>query len=172
VKTHPLVSGVATSVIVPALWLAFVALAATRPVANAIGDHGPPPSQAAAGALAPIDPQRWQDQEDMTWNDDHPIPGVNWADPSLVAGRKLRVALMALDFPDQPFVITMPKQSDLVGNPQIDPIRREDVPRFYADFLGKPGAINHGHTINGYWASSPIPSACGRWTARVRRCGA
>ena len=72
--------------------------------------------------LPPIDPQRVQDQQDMTWADYRPIPGVNWADPSLVAPRKLRVALVAVDFPDQPFVITLPKQSDLFGNPQIDPI--------------------------------------------------
>ena len=32
---------------------------------------------------APIDPQKVQDQDDMTWNDYNPIPGKNWADPSL-----------------------------------------------------------------------------------------
>ena len=87
----------------------------------------------------------------MTWADYRPIPGTNWADPSLVAPRKLRVALVAVDFPDQPFVITLPKQSDLFGNPQIDPISRDDVAKFYRDFLGKPGPANHGQTINGYW---------------------
>jgi M6 family metalloprotease-like protein len=56
-----------------------------------------------------------------------------------------------MDFPDQPFVITLPKQSDPFGNPQIDPIARVDVPRFYADFFLKPGPLNHGQTINGYW---------------------
>ena len=45
----------------------------------------------------------------------------------------------------------MPKQSDLFGNPQIDPIPRADVAKFYRDFLGTPGPINHGQTINGYW---------------------
>ena len=29
----------------------------------------------------PIDPQRVQDQDDMTWADYKPIPGTNWADP-------------------------------------------------------------------------------------------
>jgi M6 family metalloprotease-like protein len=98
-----------------------------------------------------MDPQKVQDQQDMTWNDYHPIPDVSWVDPSLVPERKLRVALVAIDFPDQPFVITLPKKSDLFGNPQIDPIPREQVPQFYADFFGKPSEINHGHTINGYW---------------------
>ncbi len=73
----------------------------------------------------PIDPQIVQDQDDMTWNDYHPIPGKNWADPSLVPERKFRMALVAVDFPDQPFVITLPKNSDLFGNPQIDPVKRE-----------------------------------------------
>jgi M6 family metalloprotease-like protein len=104
-----------------------------------------------AALLAPIDPQKVQDQQDMTWDDYHPIPGKDWADPSLVPERKLRIALVAVDFPDQPFVITLPKKSDLFGNPQIDPVAREKVPQFYADFYNKPSAINHGHTINGYW---------------------
>ena len=104
-----------------------------------------------APPLVPVDPQRLQDQETMTWQDYRPIPGTNWADNRVPGARVLRVALVAVDFPDQPFVITMPKQSDLFGNPQVDPVKREAVPQFYADFWGKPGALNHGHTIHEYW---------------------
>ena len=108
--------------------------------------------QAAKNTLAPIDPQKVQDQQDMTWADYHPIPGVTWADPSLTASKKqYKVALIAVDFDDQPFVVTLPKHSDLFGNPQIDPVAREKVPQFYADFYKTPSAINHGQTINGYW---------------------
>jgi M6 family metalloprotease-like protein len=110
-----------------------------------------PQQPAHPQAPPPLDPQVVQDQDDMTWDDYHPIPGENWADPSRPAERRLRVALVAVDFPDQPFVITQPKQSDLFGNPQVDPIARADVARFYADFFGKPGVLNHGQTINGYW---------------------
>ena len=100
----------------------------------------------------PIDAQRIQDQQDMTWDDYRPIPGVNWADASLVPSKKnFKIALIAVDFPDQPFVITLPKKSDLFGNPQIDPISRDQVPKFYADFYNTPSTLNHGHTINGYW---------------------
>lgn len=99
----------------------------------------------------PVDPQNVQDQDEMTWEDYHPIPGRNWADPSLIPERKFRMALVAVDFPDQPFVITLPKNSDLFGNPQIDPVKREDVPRFYSDFWLKPATVNHGQTINVYW---------------------
>ena len=88
----------------------------------------------------------------MTWADYHAIPGVDWANPNLKATKKtFRVALVAIDFPDQPFVITLPKHSDLFDNPQIDPVTREKVAQFYADFYNTPSAVNHGHTINGYW---------------------
>jgi M6 family metalloprotease-like protein len=101
--------------------------------------------------LVPIDPQIVQDQDDMTWDDYKPIPGIDWADPSLKPEREFHMALVAIDFPDQPFVITLPKHSDPFGNPQIDPIPREQVPQFYADFYLRPSAVNHGQTINGYW---------------------
>ncbi|HUI57567.1 MAG TPA: hypothetical protein VLY04_21465 [Bryobacteraceae bacterium] len=107
---------------------------------------------AQPAARPPIDPQKVQDQDTMTWADYHPIPGIDWADPKLVPAKKqFKVALIAVDFPDQPFVITLPKHSDLFGNPQIDPIPREKVAQFYADFYNTPSPLNHGHTINGYW---------------------
>ena len=134
----------------PAAVLATLAVTATLTDGPAgLARH--PDAVAAPPLVTPIDPQRWQDQQDMTWSDYHPIPGVDWADPSRQPGRALRVALVAIDFPDQPFVITLPKGSDPFGNPQIDPVPRERVPQFYADFFGRPGAVNHGHTINGFW---------------------
>lgn len=99
----------------------------------------------------PIDPQHVQDQDNMTWNDYKPIPGKDWADPAIKPLREFRMALVAVDFEDQPFVMTLPKGSDLFGNPQIDPVSREEIPQFYADFWLKPSAVNHGQTINGYW---------------------
>lgn len=107
-----------------------------------------PPVRALPGA---VDPQRVQDQDDMTWADYRPIPGRNWADPSLRPQRGFKLAVVGIDFPDQPFVITLPKGSDPFGNPQVDPIPRDQVPRFYADFWMTPNAYNHGQTINGYW---------------------
>ena len=109
------------------------------------------PGEAGEESLKPIDPQKVQDQDFMTWDDYRPIPGRNWADPALKPERGFRLAVVAIDFPGQPFVITLPKGSDPFGNPQIDPIDREDVPQFYADFFMTPSEINHGHTINGYW---------------------
>jgi hypothetical protein len=103
-------------------------------------------------ALTPIDPQRVQDQQDMTWSDYRAIPGIAWATSGAVpTQRALRVALVAVDFPNQPFVVTQPKQSDPFGNPQIDPVTRDQVPQFYTDFVNKPSPLNHFQTINGYW---------------------
>ena len=101
--------------------------------------------------LRPIDPQVVQDQDEMTWEVYRPIPGKNWADPALTAPRMMKIAVVAIDFPDQPFVVTLPKHSDPFGNPQIDPVKREDVAQFYADFYNTPSDVNHGQTINGYW---------------------
>jgi M6 family metalloprotease-like protein len=112
------------------------------------------PAQAFAGddPLGPIDPQRWQNQYDMTWDDWRDIPGTEWNDPDVVPSEEgLRIALVAVDFPDQPFVMTQPKQSDPFGNPQIDPIAREDVPQFYRDYYMEPSNLNHGRTIHEYW---------------------
>ncbi|MDX9929716.1 MAG: hypothetical protein RBS37_07685 [Bacteroidales bacterium] len=103
------------------------------------------------GIPGPIDPQVVQDQDDMTWDDYKPIPGINWADPSIKPEREFKMALVAVDFPDQPFVITQPRHSDLFGNPQVKPIGRDEVPQFYADFWLKPNKYNYGQTINGYW---------------------
>jgi M6 family metalloprotease-like protein len=91
------------------------------------------------------------DQEEMTWDDYRPIPGRTWSDTTLVPERGFKLAVVAIDFPDQPFVMTLPKGSDPFGNPQIDPVLRQEVPRFYADFWMKPSEVNHGQTINGYW---------------------
>lgn len=93
-----------------------------------------------------------RDQDDMTWDDYKPVPGATWNDPSKVATVKtIRLALVFADFPDVDFVMTKPKGSDLYGNPQIDPVKREQIPQFYLDFYAKPGEFNKGHTIHEYW---------------------
>lgn len=49
------------------------------------------------------------------------IPGAQWNDTSVKPSvEALNIALVAVDFPDQKFVITQPKGSDLFGNPQND----------------------------------------------------
>jgi M6 family metalloprotease-like protein len=125
---------------------------------------GAPPPQGRGGggrgeappaipALPPIDRQVVRDQDDMTWAADYkPIPGVNWAaDTRAPSERTIKIAMVLFDFEDQPFVVTLPKRSDPFGNPQIDPIKREDVPRFYHDFWNKPQPLNYGRSVHEYW---------------------
>jgi M6 family metalloprotease-like protein len=110
------------------------------------------PGRSPAQSLPPIDPQKVEDQDDMTWADYHPIPGVDWTDPARQpTERTIKIALVAADFDDQPFVITLPKHSDLFGNPQVDPIQRAEVAKYYADFWNQPSDLNHHHTVNEYW---------------------
>jgi M6 family metalloprotease-like protein len=109
-------------------------------------------SRHAADPFAPMDPQSPQDQQDMTWSDYKSVPGTDWGDPNRQpTEKKLKIAVLAVDFPDQPFVMTLPKGSDQFGNPQIDPVPRENIAKFYADFWNKPSELNHGHTVNEYW---------------------
>ncbi len=111
-----------------------------------------PAGAQAADFPPPIDKQAVQDQDTMTWDDYRPVPGKTWNDVTLTPTQEeLKIAVVAIDFEDQPFVITQPKQSDPFGNPQIDGIPRASVPQFYADFYGKPSALNRGHTIREYW---------------------
>ena len=85
----------------------------------------------------------------MTWADYKPIPGVNWAaDTRAPSERTIKIAMVLFDFEDQPFVVTLPKHSDPFGNPQIDPIKREDVPKFYHDFWNKPQPLNYGRSVH------------------------
>src|SRR3954466_8936865 len=98
------------------------------------GDPGPPP---------PSDRQVVHDQDDMTWADYRAIPGVNWADTSRHGSKRtMRVAIVPADYSDYPFVVTLPKGSDLFGNPRVDPVMRAMVPKYWADFYNKPQESN------------------------------
>jgi M6 family metalloprotease-like protein len=131
--------------IAPVLMLLAACSPGSRP-ASAAG------AQPAEAWPSPIDPQVIRDQDDMTWDDYKPIPGVDWTHrDSRGTVKNVRLAIVTADFQDQPFVMTLPKKSDMYGNPQTNPIRREDVPKFFYDFYMVPGAMNHDHTIYDYW---------------------
>ncbi|GLZ30958.1 peptidase M6 [Lentzea sp. NBRC 105346] len=110
---------------------------------------------AQAGFPGPIDPQNWVNPDHMTWERDYrKIPGTNWADPAVKGSvRNFKGALVLLDYPNQPFVVTQPKQSTVFGNPSAEAhdIPRAQVAQFYQDFLNKPNGVNRGHTVHEYW---------------------
>jgi M6 family metalloprotease-like protein len=135
--------------IAPVVVLLAIAACSTGPAPPASPGRGSAPVTVWP---APIDPQVIRDQDDMTWDDYTPIPGVDWARrDSRGSVKTLQLAIATADFPDQPFVMTLPKKSDMYGNPQVDPVKREDINKFVYDFYMTPSAMNHGHTIAEYW---------------------
>jgi M6 family metalloprotease-like protein len=110
---------------------------------------------AQAGFPGPVDPQNWVNPDQMTWEKDYKkVPGTNWADPAVPGSeRTFKGALVLLDYPNQPFVVTQPQNSTVFANPSSEAhdIPRDQVAQFYQDFLNKPGDLNRGHTIHEYW---------------------
>ncbi|WP_433334002.1 M6 family metalloprotease domain-containing protein [Spirillospora sp. CA-294931] len=107
----------------------------------------------AANGPRPIDPQNYELPDTMTWDDYKPVPGTNWADPAVKGSVKnFKGAVVLVDYPNQPFVVTQPKNSTIFGNPTVTGnVPREKVAQFYQDFLNKPQDLNKGHTLHEYW---------------------
>src|SRR5687768_103238 len=71
-----------------------------------------------AGAPQPIDPQRYELPDTMTWADYRAVPGTDWANPAVRGSeRTFNGALVLVDYSNQPFVITQPANSTIYGNP-------------------------------------------------------
>lgn len=106
-----------------------------------------------AGVPRPIDPQNYELPDTMTWDDYKKIPGTTWNDPARTGSvRTFKGALVLLDYPDQPFVATQPKNSTIYGNPTVvGDVPRAEVAQFYEGFLNKPSDLNRGHTLHEYW---------------------
>ena len=107
----------------------------------------------AAGAPRPIDPQNYELPDTMTWDDYKRIPGTSWADPSRKGSvENFDVAIVLVDYPNQPFEVTQPQNSSIFGNPvKVGDVPREGVAKFYQDLLNRPQELNHGHTLHEYW---------------------
>jgi M6 family metalloprotease-like protein len=110
---------------------------------------------AQAGFPGPVDPQNWVNPDHMTWERDYrKVPGTNWADPSVKGSvRNFKGALVLLDYPNQPLVVTQPRNSTVFGNPSAEAsdVPRDQAAQFYQDFLNKPNGLNRGHTLHEYW---------------------
>ncbi|MEV4217991.1 M6 family metalloprotease domain-containing protein [Nonomuraea sp. NPDC049725] len=104
--------------------------------------------------VKPIDPQNWVNPDHMTWADYKQIPGTKWNDPAVKGSKRtFKGALVLLDYPNQPFVVTQPRGSTIFANPsaQAHDVPRDQVAKFYQDFLNTPNDLNRGHTIHEYW---------------------
>jgi len=123
----------------------------------------------AFNALA-IDPQTWQLQEYMRWNDRKPNPVINYEDPAdnqIISKRTIKGMLILADFPDQPMISGEPLGSELMGNPLVNEPDRSKLGRFWVDILNKPSPDNHFVTLNGYF----LENSYGDWTIELDACG-
>ncbi|CAO2653547.1 Nn.00g029580.m01.CDS01 [Neocucurbitaria sp. VM-36] len=112
------------------------------------------PRQTPSDPFAPIDPQNWVNPDNMTWDDFLAPPSTTWSDPARKgSSRNFNIAMVTVDYPDSPFVVTLEANSDIFGNPQplAAGLKREDVPKFYRDLLNTPNDLNEGHTLHEYW---------------------
>lgn len=113
-----------------------------------------PRQSSPSDPFAPIDEQRWTNPDDMRWTDFKEPPATSWSDPARKGrDRNFNIAMVTVDYPDSPFVITLAAKSDIFGNPQplAAGLKREDVPKFYHDLLNVPNDLNKGHTLHEYW---------------------
>ncbi|KAF2243994.1 M6 metalloprotease [Trematosphaeria pertusa] len=112
------------------------------------------PRATASDPFAILDPQQWVNPDNMTWSDFVAPPGTNWGDTSRQgADRNFNIAMVTVDYPDSPFVVTLAANSDIFGNPQplAAGLAREDVPEFYRALLNTPSELNRNHTLHEYW---------------------
>ena len=149
----------------------------TQPWQRQVGDERLARVRAAQDGVGrpgfpdPVDPQNWENPDQMTWSDYTPIPGTDWADPAEQGSeRTFRGALVVVDYPNKSFAVSDPANSTVFGNPSTEAsgIPREDVPRFYRDFLNTPNQLNRGHTIHEYW----MEDSGGRYGVELTEFGA
>ncbi|ALC92790.1 hypothetical protein AM500_12825 [Bacillus sp. FJAT-18017] len=107
----------------------------------------------------PIDTQSWVNPENMTWNDYKQVPGIDWNNPDIKPETELKGALILVDFPDQEFILTKPKHSELIGNPQVDAVPREKLGEWWKNFLNVPSKLNNYQTIDNFWKEN----SQGKW---------
>ncbi len=113
--------------------------------------HAPP--------IVPIDRQEAEYQDDMTWDDYRPVPGTDWANPALEPTvEKWRVAVVLMDFADQPSNVTLPANATLFGNPQPSAagIPEGQAAQFFEHFLNTPSLLNNFTTMNSYWMETSL----------------
>ena len=116
----------------------------------------------------PVDPQSWVLPRDMTWKDYRPVPGVNWNTSTVKAERVIKGSLIIVDFQDRDFILSQSEGSELAGNPiGTGKIPRDQIGKFWEDFLNKPSALNNNRTVNEYWRENSF----GKWQIELKSFG-
>ena len=133
-----------------------------------------PLRRAAAAPPAPLDPQNWSFQDNLTWADYKPMPGPGLHGPEHPADRQEVARRADHGRLSRPAVHghAAGRRNDLrhaVGRRAGIP--REQVPQFYADFLNKPSALNNFQTMNRYWMEDSFGKLRRGGRARTARTG-
>ncbi|MFB7305401.1 M6 family metalloprotease domain-containing protein [Heyndrickxia sporothermodurans] len=116
----------------------------------------------------PVDPQSWVLPRDMTWDDYRPVPGVDWKTADVKPERVIKGALIIVDFPDREFMLSQPEGSEIAGNPVgTGNIPRDQLGKFWVDFLSKPQPLNNYSTVNDYWRENSY----GKWKIELDSFG-
>lgn len=116
----------------------------------------------------PVDSQSWELPRDMTWNDYKPVPGIDWNTSDVKPDRVIRGALILVDFPDRPFILSQQPGAEIAGNPiGTGNIPRDQIGNFWEDFLNKPSSLNHYQTVNSYWRENSF----GKWKIELKAFG-
>lgn len=133
-----------------------MALVAAAALATGRGAAQVPPDVPDHPLLQPIDAQNWLDMEDLTWDDYVPVPDEHpeFYDGSAAGSQsQYRTAIILMEFPDEPFVISQPPESHPFGNPQPgwQPVPPDEVNQWMHDYYAVPNEFNGFRTLSGYW---------------------
>ena len=114
------------------------------------------PASGQSPVLDPIDSQQWVDQGVLTWADYLPVPdghaefyhfSVYWSQ------NQYRTAIILVDYPDQPFLITQAAGDASVREPaaRLAAGRPEEVNQWMYEYYAVPNEYNGHRTLHGYW---------------------
>jgi len=133
-----------------------LALVVTAAIATGSGGAQGPPDLPDHPALQPIDAQNWLDMEDLTWDDYVAVPDERpeFYDGSATGSEnQYNTAIILVEFPDEPFLISQPPESHPFGNPQPgwEPVPPGEVNQWMHDYYAVPNEYNGFRTLSAYW---------------------
>ena len=114
-----------------------------------------------------VDPQSWELPDGMTWDEWQDVPTVDWSELDLPEADLQKGLIILVEYADKQFISTQPKGSDPMGNPQIDPVKEEDLAEFWKEFLNVPSELNHYTTIDEFWRENSY----GQWKVEIEVYG-
>jgi M6 family metalloprotease-like protein len=103
-----------------------------------------------------VDPQKWTEQADMTWDDYVNVRPPKWSSAATSQGSEAqyRTAVILVDFTDQPMLITQKPGTHPFGNPYGDdfkPVPEDQVRDWYQNYYTVPNKYNGYQTLHSYW---------------------